>query len=153
MALGDLAVDVAREFALELGVDELLLEDEQGLAQPVVDHETLQDVLQLADFARRYGRGEIGQFVRLVKDVGCDLVDGEVGDLIAEERVELGDVLEDGDDFGHEGADVLVVFVVGQRDEVFDLDDGDVVFVQEGRLHRAWVGLSHVCAGGSWRHS
>lgn len=62
------------------------------------------------------------------------MVDGEVGDLVAEERVELSDVFEDGDDFGHEGTDVLVVFVVGLGLEVGDVDDGDGVVVEEGGL-------------------
>ena len=46
------------------------------------------------------------------------MVDREVGDLVPEERVQLGDVLEDRDDLRHERANVLVVLVVWLRREV-----------------------------------
>jgi hypothetical protein len=40
------------------------------------------------------------------------LVDRKVGDLVAEERVELRDIFEHGYDFRHESTDVLIVFAV-----------------------------------------
>ena len=45
MTLCDLAVHVARELALQLGVDELLLQNKQGLAKAVVDDKALENVL------------------------------------------------------------------------------------------------------------
>jgi len=61
-----------------------------------------------------------GGFVRLVKDIRCDLVDGNAGDLIMEdpERIQLRDVLEDRHNLRREHMGVPVIFVVGLYDEV-----------------------------------
>jgi hypothetical protein len=62
------------------------------------------------DFASGNGRSEIDKLVWLVKNIRGDLAK-EIGDLVAGERIGLCSVFEDGGDFGHEGANVLVVFV------------------------------------------
>ena len=71
-----------------------------------------------------------------MKDIGRNLVDGKVGDLVTEERIQLGDVLEHGYDLGHEGADVLVVFVVGLCEEVGVVYDRDAVILEEGGVKK-----------------
>ena len=52
--------------------------------------------MKFLNFTSRYSSCEIGEFVRFVKDIGGDLVDRKVGDLDAEERVELCDMFENG---------------------------------------------------------
>ena len=62
------------------------------------------------------------------------MVDEKVDELIAEERIQLRDVLEDRYDLRHERTDVLVVFVVELRDQVRDVHDRGVVNLGEGDL-------------------
>ena len=71
-----------------------------------------------------------------MKDIGRNLVDGKVGDWVTEELIQLGDVLEDGYDLGHEGTDVLVVFVVGLCEEVGGVHDRDAVILEEGGVKK-----------------
>jgi len=49
---------------------------------------------------------EIGEFIGFVKDVGGSLIDGNLRYLISEQRVELGDTVEDGNDFRHKSTNV-----------------------------------------------
>jgi hypothetical protein len=98
--------------------------------------ETVAHVLKCSNLTGGDRHCEIRKFVRFVKDIGCNLVDGEVGDLVAEERVQLRNILEDGHNFRHERSDVLVIFAVGLRDEVVYLNDGDRMLVEERYLHR-----------------
>jgi hypothetical protein len=126
----NLAIDVSWEFALEL-----FLQNEEHLPETVIYDETLEHVLKFSDLTGGDRSCEIRKFVRFVKDIGCNLVDREVGDLVAEERVQLRNILEDGHNFRHERADVLAIFVVGLRNEVVYLNDGDRVLVEERCLH------------------
>jgi len=75
------------------------------------------------NFTGGYSGCKVGEFVRFIKNVGGNLVDRKIGNLIAEEVVELCDIFEHGDDFGHECTDILVVFVIRQCDEILDVDD------------------------------
>ena len=68
--------------------------------------------------------------------IGRNLVNGKVGDLVTEERIQLGDVLEDGYDLGHEGMDVLVVFVVGLCEEAGGVHDREAVILEEGGVKK-----------------
>lgn len=138
LSLRNLAIDVPRKLALQLGVDKLLLENEKRLPQPILNLQALKDVLQLVHFSRRDRRGEVRKLVRLVKDVRCHLVNREVGNLIAEERIQLGDVLEYRDDLRHERANVLVILIVRLRREILHVHDRDCVVLQEGGLYRCW---------------
>jgi hypothetical protein len=47
-----------------------------------------------------------------IKNVGGNLVDRKIGNLIAEEGLELCDIVEHGYDFGHEITDTVVVFFI-----------------------------------------
>jgi hypothetical protein len=69
----------------------------------------------------------------LSKNAGGDLVDREIGDLVPEQRVKLGSVLENRNDLGHEGANVLIIFLIRLSVQIFDADNGHVVFVKEGK--------------------
>ena len=136
LALRDLAIYVARKLGLQLGIDQLFFENEKCFTEAIFDDEGLQDVLKFTHFTCRDCSSKVCELVGFVKDIGRNLVDGKVGDLIAEERIQLGDVLEDGYDLGHERTDVLVVFVVGLREEVVDVHDRDVVILEEGGLQK-----------------
>jgi len=68
------------------------------------------------------------------------LVDGrEVSDLVTKEGCSAGRFSEDGDDLGHEGADVLVVFIVELCDEVLDFST----------MKMRWERRKEVCTGPS----
>jgi hypothetical protein len=123
LSFGDFAVHVSRQLALELSVDQLFFQDEKSFAKTVVDNEGFKHILELLNFTCGHGSCKIGQFVWFVEHVGGNLVDGKVGDLVTEERVKLRNVFEYGYDFGHESADVLVVFAVRQGDEILDVND------------------------------
>lgn len=130
----DLAVYIARELGLELGIDQLFLEDEKSFPEAIFDDKGLQYVLELANFTSGDGGSKVCKLVGFVEDIGRNLVDGEVGDLITEERIELSDVLEDRDDLRHECANVLVVFVVGLREKVGNVHNRDAIILKEGGL-------------------
>jgi hypothetical protein len=134
LTLRDLAVYIARELGLELGIDQLFLKNEKSFPEAVFDDEGFQYVLELTNFTSGDGSSEVCKLVGLVEDIRRDLVDGEVGDLISEERIELSDVLENRDDFRHECANVLVVFVVGLREKVGNVHYRDVIILEEGGL-------------------
>ena len=84
LALCNFTVHVTSEFTLKLCIDEFFLEDQKRFAKAVIDDETFKDILEFLHLACRDGRSEIGEFVGFVKDVGGDLIDGKVGDLVAE---------------------------------------------------------------------
>lgn len=136
LTLRYLAIYIARELGLQLRVDQLFLENEKRFSEAVFDDEGLQHVLELTHLAGRDSSSEVCELVGLVKDIGRDLVDGEIGNLITEERIKLSDVLEDRDNLGHESTDVLVVLVVGLGEKVVDVHDRDVVILEEGSLER-----------------
>ena len=111
--------------------------------------------MEFTRLSAAHSRSEIGQLVRFVEDVGRgDLVNREVGDLVAEEGVELGYVLssvsadrvtesetewsacmylEYRNDFASERTNVLVVLGVRERGEVCDANEGDWERGEEGR--------------------
>ena len=94
LTLLDLALHIPRDLALQLSVDEFLLQDEEGLLKSFLDDHAFQHVLELSHFARGYGSSKVGELVGFVEDVGRRLGDCEVGDLVPEQRVELSNVLE-----------------------------------------------------------
>ena len=108
LSFGDFTVYVSGKFTLELSVDELFFQDEESFAKTVVDNEGFKNVLQFMNFTGGYSSCKIGEFVRFIEN----LVDRKIGDLVTEERVELRNIFEYGYDFGHESADILVVFAV-----------------------------------------
>ena len=61
-----------------------------------------QDVLKFTNFTCGDCRGKVCQLVGLIKHVRRDLVDRKVDESIAEERIQLRDVLEDQYDLRHE---------------------------------------------------
>ena len=135
---------------MKLCIDEFFLEDQKRFAETVIDDETFKDILEFLDLACGDCSGKICKFVGFVKDIGGNLIDGKVGDLVAEEWIELGNVLEDGDDLGHEGTYVLVVLVEGLGVEVLDVGDGDGMVVEEGCLEGScvwiWGGRAQACS-------
>jgi hypothetical protein len=98
---------------LELSVDEFFFQDKEGFAETVVNNERFKNVLEFLNFAGGYGSCKVGEFVWFIENVGSNLVDRKVGDLVAEKGVKLCDIFEHGYDFGHESTDVLVIFAIG----------------------------------------
>lgn len=78
----------------------------RGFAE-AVDNEGLEHSLEFLNSSSGDGCKVCG----FVGSVGSDLVDREVRYVMSEEGVQLA-VFKDGDDFGYEHVDVLVVFVV-----------------------------------------
>ena len=140
LPLLDLALDLLRQLALQLGVHQLLLEDEEALLQAILEVDALEDVLKLVDLARRDGCGKVGELLGLLEDVARRLGHGEVGDLVAEEGVELGDVLEGRDDLAGNGADELGLLVVRLEVDVLDVNDRDRVVLEERSLRGRVLG-------------
>ena len=85
----------------------VLFQHEENFSETVVDNEGFKYILKFLNFTGGYGSCKIGEFVWFIENVGCNLVDRKVGDLVSEEGVTLRD-----NDFGHENTDVLVVFAV-----------------------------------------
>lgn len=79
--------------------------------------------MKFAHFTSRDSSREVSKTVGLVEYVVGGLGDSEVRNLVAEERVELGNILEHGNDLGHDGADVLVRLVVRLRSKIVHVDD------------------------------
>ena len=74
---------------MELSIDEFFLQDEESFAKTVVDSEGFENfrVLDFLDFTGGYGSCKVGGLVWFIENVGCNLVDREVGDLVSEEGV------------------------------------------------------------------
>ena len=87
-------------------------EKEERSSETVVDNEGFKNILKFLNFTSGYSSCKIGEFVWFIENVGCDLVERKVGDLVSEEGFESRDIFEYGYDFGHESADVLVIFAV-----------------------------------------
>ena len=112
LPLRNLRIHVPRQFGLKLSIDQFLFEDKEGFTEAIIDNERFEYVLELLNFSGGDGSCKVREFVWFVEYVRGDLVDGKVGYLVAEEGVELGDIFEDGHDLRHEGANILVIFVV-----------------------------------------
>ena len=97
---------------MELSVDEFFFQHEESFPETVVDNDGFENILKFLNFTGGYGSCKIGEFVWFIENVGCNLVDVKVGDLVSEEGVKLRDIFENRYDFGNESADVLVVFAV-----------------------------------------
>ncbi|GJC79275.1 hypothetical protein ColLi_02113 [Colletotrichum liriopes] len=131
LALSNLTLDVLGDLGLELGVHELLLQDDKGLLHSLLDVETRQDFLEFALLTRGDGRGEICQLRRLGGDVTRGLAHGERRDLVAEEAVHRRNLLEHVDDLVGDGADDGALGVVGLLGQVLDVDETDGVSLKE----------------------
>ena len=97
---------------MELSVDEFFFQDEESFSETFIDNEGFKNILKFMNFTSRYGSCKIGGFVWFIENIGCNLVDRKVNDLVSEEGVKLRDIFEYSYDFGHESADVFVVFAV-----------------------------------------
>ncbi|GKT85280.1 LOW QUALITY PROTEIN: hypothetical protein Ct61P_03130 [Colletotrichum tofieldiae] len=131
LALSNLTLDVLGDLGLELGVHELLLQDDKGLLHSLLDVETRQDFLEFALLTRGDSRGEICQLRRLGGDVTRGLAHGERRDLVAEEAVHRSNLLEHVDDLVGDGADDGALGVVGLLGQVLDVDETDGVSLKE----------------------
>ena len=70
---------------LELRADEFFFQDEESFAETVDDDEGFKNVLQFLNFTGGYGSCKIGKFVWFIKNVGGNLVDRKIGDLVTKE--------------------------------------------------------------------
>ena len=70
---------------LELRADEFFFQNEESFSETVIDNEGFENILKFLNFTGGYGSCKIGKFVWFIKNVGGNLVDRKIGDLVTKE--------------------------------------------------------------------
>lgn len=134
----DLLVDLLGNLLLQLGVGELLLDHVKRLVETLLDHEGFQDGLQLGRLGTANSSRKVGKTRRLRQERSSGL-DRKRDDLVAEQRVELRNLLHHIEHLVCDGLDERVVSIVWLVSEVLDVDDGSGK-LGEGQVDRDVVG-------------
>ena len=95
LSFSDFTVYVSRLFTLELSVNDesFFFEKEERSSETVVDNEGFKNILKFLNITGGYDSCKIGEFVWFIENVGGEMADRKVGDLVSEEGIELRDFL------------------------------------------------------------